>query len=124
VLRGFITAVGVSIIIEQVDTLLGISLPDVHGWYKIPKIIAHFTEIHIISTIMAVASIAFIFSCDYLKNKFKDRPRLKWLPFIPEMLIAVIIGIGVTAIWELDKMGLQVLGRYDTSFPGIPSLCI
>lgn len=71
---------------------------------------------------MALVSIIFIFMLDYIKNKFKDRRGLRWLPYVPDMLIAVLIGIGVTAIWELDKQGLQVLGKYDTMFPGIQLL--
>ncbi len=45
--RGFILAAALTIIVEQFDSLLGLSLTHVMGWHKIPLIIEHWKEIQV-----------------------------------------------------------------------------
>lgn len=45
-IRGFILAVALTIIVEQLDGLLGMKFHE-ESWRKIPKIIAHWSEIEV-----------------------------------------------------------------------------
>jgi hypothetical protein len=46
---------------------------------------------------------------------------MAWLTYVPEILVVVIAGIVTTTTFNLEKMGIQILGKYDGGFQ-LPSL--
>lgn len=134
--RGFILAVAMTIIVEQMDSLLGLNVGHgSNGWYKIPKIISHYKEIQWIAVVMGLCAIVFLLLMGYAKKKL---PRhldvdsssslgrrianvsLKIFHGTPAILLIVVIGISVTKGLRLDKKGLAILGKSPGGLP-LPS---
>jgi len=95
-LRGFITAVAIVIIIEQMITMLGLTELSVHVGLshasstvtKTIFILKNLDRIHVVTTAISFASLAFLLLIRFIKSLFPKKP---FVQFIPEFLIAVII---------------------------------
>ncbi|GMK59887.1 hypothetical protein CspeluHIS016_0901040 [Cutaneotrichosporon spelunceum] len=121
-LRGFITAIGVIISIEQSIPLFG--LTDVlknagnPPTLPIPKlifIIKHITESNPITTTISVCSLSFLIFGKIIKQRVKRRPGGAWLRFVPEILIVVIATTWLTSIFRWDHRGVDILGKIQTT---------
>ncbi|KYQ89714.1 RNA recognition motif-containing protein RRM [Tieghemostelium lacteum] len=119
-IRGFITAVALTIMIDQIDTLLGTSITSVSGWRKLPEIIKHWGEIHLLSFIISFVSIILLLAMSRIKKNVPEK-RSKVIHhiifFVPSILVVVGIGIIVSYGFKLPDKGVKVLGYYSTSFP-------
>ncbi|KAG0048839.1 hypothetical protein BGZ83_006259 [Gryganskiella cystojenkinii] len=129
-LRGFITAVAVVIMIEQSITLFGLKdLAEDVGIGeqsstvdKVIFIFHHFGSIHMLTTIVSFSSIVFLLSFGSLKTRFT---KLSFLAFIPEILLCVILYTVLTAVFRWDQDGLAILGSMKTGgvqLPGLPTV--
>lgn len=132
-LRGYIIAIAVTIVIEQIDTLFGFNLSGLealetlkaeayHGIQKIPHVIEHMSEASGLSLGIGLSSLAFLLILTILKKNTIGKPRMRWLIYFPDILLVVVIGIVVTSTAKLDKQGLAVLGKYKGGFraPHLP----
>ncbi|KAG0327079.1 hypothetical protein BGZ99_008419 [Dissophora globulifera] len=126
-LRGFITAVAVVVIIEQSITLFGLKELAEHFGIgeqsstveKLVFIVENFSKIHMLSTIVSFSSIIFLLSFGSAKKRFTKVP---FLQFVPEILLCVIIYTVLTAIFRWDKDGLAILGATKTEGFQLPSI--
>ncbi|KAF9276216.1 hypothetical protein BGZ68_010194 [Mortierella alpina] len=126
-LRGFITAVAVVVIIEQSITLFGLkALAEEVGIgeqsstvEKLVFIIQNFGDIHYLSTIVSFSSIVFLLSFGSVKKRFT---KLSILQFIPEILLCVILYTVLTAVFRWDKSGLAILGATKAAGIQLPSI--
>ncbi|KAF9085926.1 hypothetical protein BGX27_003297 [Mortierella sp. AM989] len=129
-LRGFITAVAVVVIIEQSISLFG--LKALAGEFGIGEqsstvekflfIIEHFDKIHHLTTVVSFSSIIFLLSFGSLKKRITKLP---FLQFVPEILLCVILYTILTAFFRWDKDGLAVLGATKAEgfqLPSIPAI--
>ncbi|KAG9072813.1 hypothetical protein KI688_000591 [Linnemannia hyalina] len=128
-LRGFITAVAVVVIIEQSITLFGLKeIAEEFGIgeqsstvEKVAFIAENFGRIHTLTTIVSFSSIAFLLSFGSLKKRLTKVP---FLAFIPEILLCVILYTVLTGLFRWDKDGLAILAPADAGgiqLPSIPS---
>ncbi|KAF9202806.1 hypothetical protein BGZ49_007072 [Haplosporangium sp. Z 27] len=129
-LRGFVTAVAVVVIIEQSISLFGLkALAEEFGIgeqsstvEKLLFIIEHFNRIHILTTVVSFSSIIFLLSFGSLKKRLT---KLSFLQFIPEILLCVILYTVLTALFRWDKDGLEILGANKAEgflLPSIPAV--
>ncbi|EGG15105.1 RNA recognition motif-containing protein RRM [Cavenderia fasciculata] len=122
--RGFILAIALTIIFDQLDTLLGLSGITGSSWAKIPDIFDNLHKAHPLSCIMSICSIISLIVMNTIKKKMPEK-RTKIIHhivfFIPSILVVVVAGIAITSGFKLYDRGLKVLGYVDTSFP-IPQL--
>ncbi|KAI1316243.1 hypothetical protein EDD11_010290 [Mortierella claussenii] len=126
-LRGFITAVAVVVIIEQSISLFGLkALAEEFGIgeqsstvEKLVFIVGNFSHIHILTTIVSFSSIIFLLSFGSFKKRLTKLP---FLQFIPEILLCVILYTVLTAIFRWDKDGLAILGATKTAGIQLPSI--
>ncbi|EJT52932.1 endoplasmic reticulum protein [Trichosporon asahii var. asahii CBS 2479] len=100
-LRGFITAIGVIILIEQLLPLLGLNHLVDEGYdvpeLPIPKLI--FTIQHIklfnpYTMTLSLSCLAFLILSKIGKGVATKRPGGKWLRFVPEILVVVVSTTG------------------------------
>ncbi|ORZ04832.1 sulfate transporter family-domain-containing protein [Lobosporangium transversale] len=128
-LRGFITAVAVVVIIEQSISLFGLrDLAEESGIgeqsstvEKLVFIIEEFKHIHVLTTVVSFSSIVFLLSFGSFKKRLTKLP---FLQFVPEILLCVILYTVLTAVFRWDKDGLAVLGATKAAgiqFPSIPA---
>lgn len=126
-LRGFITAVAVVIIIEQSITLFGLKELAEHAGIgeqsstvdKLAFIFANFGEIHLLTTVVSFSSIIFLLTFGSAKKRFTKLP---FLQFVPEILLCVILYTVLTGVFRWDRDGLAILGAMKSGGLQLPSL--
>ncbi|TPX53266.1 hypothetical protein PhCBS80983_g06323 [Powellomyces hirtus] len=141
-LRGFVLAVAVVVMIDMADILLGIvpptnqcghiDLPRPHpieGESPIQKLldtIAKLRDFHPLTTILSVGSISFLLGMKMIKKKFKA---IKWIQVIPEILVLVVVTTALSKSLSWDCKGVTILnvkglGESHYDYPKIPSMSI
>jgi high affinity sulfate transporter 1 len=120
-LSGFINAVAVTIVIEQIDTLLGIPNPAAHDWHKLIHVFNNVTDVIWQSAVVGSCVIVLLFAFKFVNRAINKsgntRWYLAWFKFVPGVLVAVIASTLVTFLVRLDKQGVSILGEISSSFP-------
>jgi MFS superfamily sulfate permease-like transporter len=94
---------------------------------KLLFVIDHIDHTNKTTMTLALASLAFLIFVRSIKPRLVNRPGAKWVRFVPEILLAVVIGTGtlfhksgfllqlidpaVTGIFRLDERGVDILGK-------------
>lgn len=129
-LRGFISAVGVVMVVEQLPTELGLleKMHDAIGTHpsvvgKVLFLIRNISQAHQLTTVVAFTAILVIITFRIFKaNYMRKYPKII---FVPEILLVVILSTIITNILDLDESGLAVVGqikpgKVTISFPVTP----
>jgi MFS superfamily sulfate permease-like transporter len=134
-LRGFITAVGVVVLVQQSILLLGLGdmatkiglTPDSTTIQRLLFLGSHIRYAHPLTSAFSATILTVLVCTPYLKQ----RHHLGWVNRVPEVLVVVITSITVCRIGRLDQAGLDVLGQVGGStstfnlplpFPSMPRL--
>jgi SulP family sulfate permease len=120
-LGGFVNAVALTIIMEQWDTLFGLPPNHEHSWRKFLYVISKINLLHWYTTVIGLTALVFLFTVRLCKKFLTHHRTLCWLKFVPETMVAVLIGIIVSLALRLDEHGVQILGDIPRGFP-LPSL--
>ncbi|GAM27411.1 hypothetical protein SAMD00019534_105870 [Acytostelium subglobosum LB1] len=119
-IRGFILAVAATLVLDQLDTLLGIPGITGTGWKKVVPIFKNISKAQPIAYGMSIASILTLFAMNKMKSMIPEK-RTKIIHhigfFIPSVLVVVVVGISVTSGFQLQDKGLAILGYTEPSFP-------
>lgn len=107
VLTGFKAGVGIVIIVDQLPKLLGIHITKQGFFLDLASIVQHVPELSWPTAAVALATLAVI----TLARRF--------LPRSPAPLLAVAVGIALTAILGLEQMGVSVVGEIQGGFPAL-----
>ncbi len=107
VLVGFLSGVGVSLLLGQLPEMLGLPLRGKGVLGHLAAIWRELPQTHLATLGMALGVMAVILLCE----KFARR--------VPGSLLAVVLAIGATWMFGLERYGLAVVGRVQ---PGLPSL--
>ncbi|KAH8550469.1 sulfate transporter family-domain-containing protein [Umbelopsis sp. PMI_123] len=126
-LRGFITAVAIVVMVQQSITLLGlVELSEDWGISEASSTIdrlvflaENITQIHVLTATVSAVACLVLFGARVIKAKF---PSIRWLQLLPEVLLVVVASIILTGIWRWDLQGLQVLGDIKASGIPLPSI--
>lgn len=112
VLKGFIIGLALTIIVGQVPALLGIEKPSGDFFEKVWGILTHLADTDGLTVLVGGVALVVIL---VLK---------RYLPLIPAALVAVLGGIAVVALFDLDGRGLEVVGSIESGLPsfGVPGL--
>lgn len=96
-MRGFITAVGLVILISQMVSVLGLEslLAQAHGSSssvpeKIAFLFTHLNHVHRPTMIVSAVAAAILIGMKLLKGRLRDRKSTRWIKFVPEVLIVVV----------------------------------
>eukprot|EP00743_Colponemidia_sp_Colp-15_P011301 GILK01012585.1.p1 GENE.GILK01012585.1~~GILK01012585.1.p1 ORF type:complete len:650 (+),score=92.05 GILK01012585.1:68-2017(+) len=106
-LSGFVSAVAVVIIIEQLEVALGMEVPKGKAFYKMWYLLSHLNHAHAVPAIyMAVTLVVLLFFICLRVFKWPNAVVLHLGP-----LLVVLVGTIVTGTLRLDKQeGLKILG--------------
>lgn len=122
-LRGFISAVGFVMVIDQLipelklDKLLHNTVgPDPSTWEKVIFLTQNFSEAHKLTATVAFTAMAVIIAFRVFKAKFSHV--FKKIIFVPEILIVVILSTILTDWLDLDQRGIDVVGKIHTGHVG------
>ncbi|CAN6663349.1 putative sulfate transporter YPR003C [Trichomonascus vanleenenianus] len=115
-LRGFISAVGFVVVIDQFPAELGLEklMHKVAGPHPTTvakmRFLWNYTgETHALTARIAFSAVAFIIAMRIIKHRYSKT--VKWVIFVPEILLAVIATTVVCDVWNLNESGVEVVGR-------------
>ncbi|ORX96055.1 hypothetical protein K493DRAFT_329674 [Basidiobolus meristosporus CBS 931.73] len=124
-LRGFITAIGVIILVGQSITLLGLDSlvkPRDHTTLqKLIFVILNMGSTHLLTATISLVSVGFLFVVQDLKRRFKQ----PYVQYLPEFLMVVIISTIACWLFEWSEQGVLVVGKLEKGsipFPHIPPI--
>ncbi|KNC96600.1 sulfate permease [Spizellomyces punctatus DAOM BR117] len=142
-LRGFVLAVAMVVMIDMADTLLGISPPSNqcgHGPSKpvdpapdgespIQKLfdtLSKLGQAHPLTTILSASSISFLIGMKVLKAKFGKK---RWLQVIPEILVLVVVTTILCQVFRWDCQGVAILNvkgsdSAEYRYPKLPTMTL
>jgi high affinity sulfate transporter 1 len=110
VLDGFVVGVAISIVIGQLDKLLGFE-PD--GYSFVPDVlqfVANFDQVQVPTLIVGLTSLALLFALH------------KYTPKLPSALIVLFLAIAVSSLFNFEALGIHIVGEIPAGLPhfGIP----
>jgi MFS superfamily sulfate permease-like transporter len=107
---GFLSGVGVSLVIGQLPEMLGV---EVHASGFLPRFIATLTQLphaHLPTVLVAGGVLAAIAAAEQFRS-------------VPGPLVAVVLAISSTWLFRLDRIGVAIVGRVPAGLPafGMPT---
>ncbi|GAA5844701.1 hypothetical protein JCM11251_007353 [Rhodosporidiobolus azoricus] len=117
-LRGFMTAVGLVIFATQAVSILGIErgLAQHYGasssfLQKVYYLLTHFSNAHRLTLTISLVALGVLVGMRYLKRTFAGRRQFRFLKFIPEVLVVVLVSTLLSHLFNWHAHGLSTLGR-------------
>eukprot|EP01126_Amoeba_proteus_P009120 TRINITY_DN13463_c0_g1_i9.p1 TRINITY_DN13463_c0_g1~~TRINITY_DN13463_c0_g1_i9.p1 ORF type:complete len:492 (-),score=85.06 TRINITY_DN13463_c0_g1_i9:599-2074(-) len=117
-LSGFVNAVAVIIIIEQLNPFLGLEEPKErleYSWQKLRYTFGHITSSDQLTASIGVLSLGILFGLRILKYYMAGV--FPFLKYFVGPLIIVVIGVILSHTLELSKTDVKLLGHYNSSPP-------
>lgn len=114
-LRGFITAIAIIILIEQLVPMLGLNAILQHGSSmhpidKLTFVVQNIGKTNIPTAILSAIALSVLIGAKSIKQYFKD---VRALRYIPEIFLTVVISTILTGVLRLDHEGVAVLGKLE-----------
>lgn len=107
VLVGFLSGVGVSLLLGQLPDLLGIAGPGGGSWRGLASAVRHVRQTHVPTLMMSAAVVLFVLGCKRIAKRF------------PASLVAIVLAILATWWWGLDRHGIGVIGAVQAGLPAM-----
>ncbi|KAK0276901.1 hypothetical protein LTR35_010295 [Friedmanniomyces endolithicus] len=122
-LRGFISAIGIVILVDQLVPEMGLDTAASHSEAshgssldKILFLFRHVGDAHKLTCILGFSTIAIVLTMRELKKRLQ--PRMAWVAYIPDRFLVVVLSAIFTWRFGWETQGLQILG--DIRGKGIP----
>ncbi|OZJ03437.1 hypothetical protein BZG36_03180 [Bifiguratus adelaidae] len=127
-LRGFVTAVGIVVNVQQLITLLGlVSLAEENGVNehsntveRLAFLFNNMQHAHMLTTTVSFTAVTILLISRGVKARLSKR--FPWVSMIPEVLVLVIVVTFMTYLLQWDKKGLAILGTVDAATLPTPSI--
>ena len=112
VLHAFVAGLAISIIIGQLDGLVGVEVDGESAVAKLVDVVSSIDAWHGVSVAIGVGSLVLLFALERL------------VPRVPAALVVVVGGIALVAAFDLAADGVAVVGEIPTGLPdvGVPDL--
>ena len=105
VLTGFKAGICVVVVIDQLPKLLGVHI-DHSGFFRdVWSLLQHLPETHVPTLVLAVVMLVLLFGIEH------------FVPRLPAPLVAVVLGIAVSAVLGLREAGVAVAGNITAGLP-------
>ncbi|GAA5897412.1 hypothetical protein JCM6882_001880 [Rhodosporidiobolus microsporus] len=116
-LRGFMTAVGLVIFVTQAVSILGIEVGLAKHYgassslvQKVYYIFTHLSDAHRLTLIVSSVALGVLVGTRYLKRTLAGRRQFRFLKFIPEVLVVVLVSTLLSHLLNWNAQGLSTLG--------------
>ncbi|KAI9005082.1 sulfate transporter family-domain-containing protein [Hyaloraphidium curvatum] len=139
-LRGFISAVAVVVVIEQLPLLLGIDYAKIpkagHGSHadviapaeltpieKLARLIRHLPYTHGLTALIALVTVSFLSVARVVKTQARH---IRIINLFPDILCALLLADGLSYLFDWEEHGVRVVGpvRAGLVLPAFPSLAV
>ena len=105
VLTGFKAGIGLIIVLDQLPKLLGIHIAKAGFFRDVVSMVAHLPETSLPTLLFALTMLVFMLGLEH------------FVPKVPAPLVTVALGIAVSALVGLDKMGIALVGTVQAGLP-------
>ncbi len=114
VMVGFISGLALVIAIKQAPKIMGIHGAEGNFWERLFHVIRGIPETHLLTFAVGIVCVALLF---FLEHRFHK---------IPAALVALALGIAVSAIFGLEGRGVEVVGDIPAGLaaPRLPALTL
>lgn len=119
-LRGFISAIGVVIAVDQLIPELGLNRLAEHAHIghsssidKLGFIFKNLDKVHTLTLSIAATSFVIIMVCREIKRRMQ--PRYPGVAYVPDRFLVVVLASVLAYYFEWDKAGVAVLGKVEAA---------
>jgi len=105
VLVGFIFGIGIDVAIGQLKHVTGTHVTGANVWQKLASWVASLPHTHTTTLVVGVAALVLLFALKI------------YAPKVPCALVALVLGIGASAIFDLSAQGVAVVGKVPRGLP-------
>lgn len=98
VMVGFITGLALVIAVKQLPKIFGFEGGHGNFWERLYDVLIHLPETHLLTLIMGVVCLILLIALEHYFEK------------IPAALVALVFGIGISAVFGLEGRGVEVVG--------------
>jgi high affinity sulfate transporter 1 len=109
VLVGFIFGIGIDVAVGQLKHVTGTHVTGANVWQKLASWVASLPHTHTTTLVVGVAALVILFALKI------------YAPKVPCALVALVLGIGASAVFALSAQGVAVVGKVPRGLP-IPAL--
>jgi SulP family sulfate permease len=99
VMVGFISGLGLLIIVKQLPKIFGIEGGHGNVWERLYDFVIHLPETHLPTLIVGLVCLALLILLEH------------YLPRIPAALVALIVGIALSVVFGVEGRGVEVVGE-------------
>src|SRR5512139_3614959 len=99
VMVGFISGLGLLIIVKQLPKIFGIEGGHGNVWQRLYDFVIHLPETHLPTLVVGLVCLALMILLEL------------YLPRIPAALVALIVGIVLSIVFEVEGLGVAVVGE-------------
>lgn len=112
VLVGFVSGLALFIMIKQLPKLLGVEAGEGNSWERLFDLLRHLGDSHGRTLVVGISTVALMLILE------------KWFHRIPAALVALVYGIAVVTILDLETKGVHVVGEIPSGLavPKIPDI--
>ncbi len=112
VLVGFVSGLALVIAIKQVPKLFGLEAGEGNFWQRLYDLAIHLPETHLLTLAVGAASLVLMLVLERRFHRF------------PAALAALVFGIGVSALFGMEALGVHVVGAIPTglAMPQLPDV--
>ena len=114
VLAGFVSGIAATIIIKQLPKVLGLESEGGNAWERLEELARHLGDVHGNTLIVGATTIVLMLALE------------RWFHRIPAALVALVYGIGVVTLFDLDDRGVHVVGEIPSglALPQVPDVAV
>ena len=114
VMVGFISGLGLLIIVKQLPKIFGIESGQGNVWERLYDFVIHLPETHLPTLVVGLVCLALLILLEH------------YLPRIPAALVALIVGIALSVVFGAEGRGVEVVGELPSGLvaPEWPALSL
>ncbi|HSN75364.1 MAG TPA: SulP family inorganic anion transporter [Anaerolineae bacterium] len=106
VLVGFVSGLALVIALKQVPKLFGLEAGEGNFWQRIVDLVTHLPETHLLTLAVGAGTLVLMLFLEHRFHRF------------PAALAALVFGIGASALFGLEALGVHVVGAIPAGLAG------
>jgi SulP family sulfate permease len=114
ILTGYVFGSGIIIVVSQLESLFGLDIDTDLFTTDIGAVVRNLGDAHGLTTVIGLSTVVLVLALR------------RFLPQVPAPLVAVVLGILLVAIFDLDEEGVAVVGDIESGIPvpGLPDVTV
>jgi sulfate permease, SulP family len=107
VIEGFVFGLAIFVTVKQLPKLFGFEGGEGDTIRQFAHVIVHLGDTHVTTLLIGAGALALLFASE------------RWLPRVPGGLLVLVLGIGISAAFDLTNHGVDVVGTLPRGLPSV-----